>query len=231
MDLFTIFLVSMRSIPGRSQASPRLQLDSDADIVFDPLVAGSNAVDFQCTQHLFTQVASGSHTIKLKLSRNSGERMRLERGAADCERVSIMAEWTIPPTWVPGQLVSSLDMQDYGQGNHQHLYDNYLHADAPVSFSKSGRTADNTSQERKSLGTMTLESKGNDILFVSSAEYKVGRLRTTTRGTRTTYTTGGITTTDVQLPDRVERVRTGTRLNRHGEDFSKILSTWLGAAL
>ena len=52
MDLFTIFLVSMRSIPGQSQASPRLQFDSDADIVFDPLVAGDNAVDFQCTQHL-----------------------------------------------------------------------------------------------------------------------------------------------------------------------------------
>ena len=126
-----------------------------------------------------------------------------------------MAEWTIPPTWNPGQLVSSLDLRDYGQGNHQHLYDNYQHADAPVSFSKSGRTADNTSQERKSLGTMTLESKGNDIFFVSSAEYKVGRLRTTQRGTRTTYTTGGITTTDIQLPDRVERVRTGVNvLNR-----------------
>ena len=71
---------------------------------------------------------------------------------------------------------------------------------------------------------MTLESKGNDILFVSSAEYKVGRLRTTTRGTRTTYTTGGITTTDIQLPDRVERVRTGTRLDALGRASANVVS-------
>ena len=130
-----------------------------------------------------------------------------------------MAEWTIPPTWNEGQPVSSLDLTDYGQGNLQFLYDQLPHGNAgPVSFSHAGPFADNTSQNRKSLGTLTLTTQGNDVLFVSNATYATGRLLTIRRGTRTTYTTGGITTTDVSLPGRTERARTGQRLNSKGRE-------------
>ena len=128
-----------------------------------------------------------------------------------------MAEWTTPPTWDPGQLVSSQDMTDYGQGNHQYLYDLLTPlAVAPVSFSHADTVRDNTDQNRKSLGTIAMTTYGNDIGFWTQATYGTGRLRTTRRGTRTTYTTGGVTTTTVDLPDRVERVRTGTRLTQQG---------------
>ena len=86
MDLLCIYTLYVTRMAFTPNSTPKLQLDSAADIDFDqirgPRSGRENRDDkfsFQNVQHLFTRVSAGSHTIKLKLDTPGGTELGLAR--------------------------------------------------------------------------------------------------------------------------------------------------------